>query len=186
MFDPRLPSTIRLVRASVTVAVALAGSLLLSACSSSGNDEKNYSVPVALCDISSDPKLLNPFLPGGDSISVKSSYPNGGTQQCDVIIDGDIAVRETQTWWSDGESAATVAGAYDRTENSQVTDDDRYLYSGTGGVGKTAASCKSAKHPDQDLYGVTQVFTPDRVDPDTMKKLIISFTKALESSSACR
>ncbi|MEU0070367.1 hypothetical protein ABZ027_12600 [Streptomyces sp. NPDC006332] len=103
-----------------------------------------------------------------------------------MIIDGDIAVRQIQTWWGNRESAATVADAYDKTENGRVTDDDRYLYSGTGGVGKTTESCKSAKHPDQDLYGVIQVFTQDRADPDAMKKLIMSYTKALEDSSACR
>src|SRR4051794_28749156 len=105
MFGPRIPPCVRLVRASATVAVALSGALLLSACSSGGNEEKNYSVPGALCDISSDPKLLIPFLPGGDSITVKSSSPSGGTQQCDVIVDGDIAVRELQTWWGNGENA---------------------------------------------------------------------------------
>ncbi|MFE0739309.1 hypothetical protein, partial [Streptomyces sp. NPDC058855] len=143
--------------------------------SNSGSEEKNYTVPKSLCGVPSDRELLDPFLPGGDSITVKSSSLNGGTKQCDVMIDGDVAVREIQTWWSDGESTATVAKGYDKTDDGQLTDDGQYLYAGTGGVGRTAASCKSAKHPDQDLYGVIQIFTPDREDSDAMKDLIISY-----------
>jgi hypothetical protein len=168
-----------------SVALTLAGALALSACSG-GEEEKNYTAPSALCGIPLDPKLLDAFLPGGDSISVKPSSPNGGTKRCDIIIDGDISVRQIQTWWSNGERASTVAAAYDKMEGGQVTADDRYLYSGTGSVGKTTASCKSSDHPDQNLYAVVQVFTPDRSDPDAMKRLITAYTNALEDSDECR
>jgi hypothetical protein len=160
--------------------------MALAACANGGEQEKNYTVPGTLCDVSLDPDLLDPFLPGGNSITVKSSSPSGGTKQCDVIVDGKVTVRGIQTWWSDEESASTVAVAYDKTEGGQKSADDRYLYSGTGGVGQTAASCNSAEHPDQNLYGVVQVFTPDRGDADAMKKLVTSYTRALERSSACR
>ncbi len=186
MFRPRLTHPARAVRASASVAVTLAGALTLSACSGGGGEEeKNYTVPSALCGISLDSKLLDAFLPGGDSISVKPSSPNGGTKRCDVVVDGDIAVRQIQAWWSNGESASTVAAGYDKMDDGQVADDDRYLYSGTGAVGKTTASCKSSDHPDQTLYAVIQVFTPDRSDADAMKTLIAAYTKALEDSGAC-
>ncbi|MCF4140619.1 hypothetical protein L1856_32905 [Streptomyces sp. Tue 6430] len=142
-------------------------------------------MPSALCGISMDPELLDAFLPGGDSISVKPSSPNGGTKRCDLVVDGDVSVRQTRTWWSNGESVSTVAAAYDKMDDGQVTDDNRYLYSGTGAVGKTATSCKSSEHSGQDLYAVIQVFTPDRSDSGAMKKLITAYTKALEDSGEC-
>ncbi|MEV0641335.1 hypothetical protein AB0I77_41720 [Streptomyces sp. NPDC050619] len=167
--------------------MTLAGALALSACSGGdGEAEKKYTVPSALCGISLDPELLDAFLPGGDSVSVKPSSPNGGTKRCDVIVDGDISVRQVQAWWSNGESASTVAAGYDKMDDGQVTDDDRYLYSGTGSVGKTTTSCKSSDHPDQTLYAVVQVFTPDRSDSGAMKRLITAYTKALEDSDECR
>lgn len=186
MFRARLNHPTRIVRGPTSVTVALTGALALSACSGgSGEEEKNYTVPSALCGIPLAPELLDAFLPGGDSISVKPSSPNGGTKRCDLIVDGDISVRQIQAWWSDGESASTVAAGYDKMDDGQVTDDDRYLYSGTGSAGKTTASCKSPAHPDQTLYAVVQVFTPDRSDSGAMKTLITAYTKALEDSGAC-
>lgn len=186
MFRPRLNRPAQIVRASASIAVALAGALIVSACSSGGGEEdKNYTLPSTLCGITLDSELLGVFLPGGDSVDVKSSSPNGGTKRCDVIVDSDLAVRQTQTWWSNGESASTVAAGYDKMDDSQVSNDDRYLFSGTGAVGKTTASCKSTDHPDQTLYAVVQVFTPDRSDSEAMNKLIKAYTKALEGSSEC-
>ncbi|MFI6934432.1 hypothetical protein [Streptomyces sp. NPDC050287] len=136
--------------------------------------------------IPQDSDLLTAFLPGGDSATSKPLSPNGGTKRCDVIVDGDLAVRQIQTWWSGGESASNVAAAYDKMDDSRVTDDGRFLYSGTGAVGKTATSCKSSDRPDQSLYAVVQVFAPGRSDSDAMKKLIAAYTKALEDSNECR
>ena len=169
-----------------SIAVALTGALTISACASGKQEEKTYTVPSALCGIPLDPELLDTFLPGGDSVTVKPASPNGGTKRCDVIVDGDVSVRQTQTWWSDRESVSTVAAGYDKMDNGQVTDDDRYLYSGTGAVEKALASCKSSQHPDQNLYAIVQVLAPDRSDSDAMKKLITAYTKALEDSSECR
>lgn len=119
-------------------------------------------------------------------MDVKQSSPNGGTKRCDVIIDGEIAVREVRAWWNEGESATAVADAYAKMDSGQVVDGDRLFYSGTGGVGKTADSCKSTEHPGQDLYDVIQVFTSGRADSDAMKNVITSYTKALEGSGECR
>ncbi|WP_158778899.1 hypothetical protein [Streptomyces cellulosae] len=79
-----------------------------------------------------------------------------------------------------------MAAAYDKMDDSQLTDDGRFLYSGTGAVGKTATSCKSSDHPDQSLYGVVQVFTPDRSDADAMKNFIMAYSKALADSNECQ
>ncbi|WP_345571284.1 hypothetical protein [Streptomyces plumbiresistens] len=187
-FRPQPNRPVGIVRSSVSVAAALAAILVLSACSGGGGggeEKRKYAAPSTLCGILLDPELLDAFLPGGDSISVKPSSPNGGTKRCDLIVDGDVSVRQIQAWWSNGESAFTVAAGYEKMDDGQVTDDDRYLYSGTGSVGKTTASCKSPDHPDQTLYAVVQVFTPERSDPAAMKTLITAYTKALEDSGAC-
>ncbi|KOU55241.1 hypothetical protein ADK57_45155 [Streptomyces sp. MMG1533] len=183
MFRPRLHHPARLVQASV--AMALAGTLTLSACSSGGGEARKYTIPSNFCGVALNPELLDAFLAGGDSISVKPSSPSGGTNRCDVIVDGDVSVRQVQTWWNNRETASTVAAAYDKMDDGQVTDDDRYLYSGAGAVGRTTTLCKSSDHPDQTLYAVVQVFTSDRSDSDAMRKLIMAYTKALEGSSAC-
>lgn len=183
---PQSSSRSALVRASTSVSVALAGALAITACSSGGGDEKNYTVPRTQCGISLNPELLDPFLSGGEVMDVKQSSPNGGTKRCDMIVDGKIAVREVQAWWNEGESVTSVAAAYAKMDGGQVADGDRYFYSGAGGVGKTVESCKSTEHPGQDLYGVIQVFTLGRADSDAMKNLIASYTKALEGSGECR
>ncbi|GAA3842158.1 hypothetical protein GCM10022206_95210 [Streptomyces chiangmaiensis] len=187
MFRPWLNQPAQIVRASASVAVVLAGALAVSACSSGGGEEeKRYTIPSAQCGISLDPELLGTFLAGGDSITVKPSSPNGGTKRCDLIVDGRVSVRQIQTWWSNGESVSTVAAAYDKMDDGQVADNNRYLYTGTGAVGKTTTTCKSPDHPDQTLYAVVQVFTPDESDSGAMKKLIRAYTNALEDSSECR
>lgn len=183
---PQNSSRSALVRASTSASVALAGALVVTACSSGGGDEKSYTVPRTQCGVSLNPELLDPFLPRGEAMDVEQSSPNGGTKRCDVIIDGEIAVREVRAWWNEGESVTAVADAYAKMDSGQVADGDRYFYSGTGGVGKTAGPCKSTEHPGQDLYGVIQVFASGRADSRAMKNLIISYIKALEGSGECR
>jgi len=177
---------LRITRFLALAAVASVGVAAVSACSKGdGDDKKNYTVPSALCGIKADPDLVDPFLPGGESVEVKSLTLSGGAKRCDVVVDGKVALREIQTWWSDGETATTVAAAYANTDDGKTTDDGRYLYSGVGAVGKTSADCKSKEHPDQDLYGVVQVFADGRSDPEVMKELIASYIRGLEASAEC-
>ncbi|MFM9698305.1 hypothetical protein [Streptomyces europaeiscabiei] len=186
MFRPQLNYPARIVGASAAFAVALTVATAVTACSAGGGEqEKKYTVPNTLCGIPQNPDLLDAFLPGGDSVSVKATSPNGGTKRCDVIVDGAVSVRQTETWWSSEESASTVAAAYDKMDDGQVTEDSRYLYSSTGAVGRTTTSCNSPDHPDQSLFAVIQVFTPERSNSDAMKKLISAYTKGLEDSSRC-
>lgn len=125
-------------------------------------------------------------MPAGDTLSVLKSSPNGGTTRRDVSVDGELAVRHVQAWWAEGENAATVSEAYDRMQDGQLIDDDHYFSSGTGAVGKTSAACKSSRHPEQDLYGIVQVYSPGHSDEKAMKKLVLAYIKALDSSGACR
>ncbi|MFF8927127.1 hypothetical protein ACF1AO_07650 [Streptomyces longwoodensis] len=171
---------------AVSAAITVLLSVLVTSCTSdTESDEKQYAVPSTLCGVPFDTSLIGPFLPAGRNLSVKQSSPNGGTTRCDVNIDGELAIRHMQTWWADGENAATVSEGYDRMEDGQLIDDERYFYSGTGAVGKTSVSCKSPEHPEQRLYGVVQVYAPGRSDAKAMKKLVLAYTEALDSSSAC-
>jgi hypothetical protein len=127
---------------------------------------------------------VEPFLPGGKSLTAKETAPNGGAKQCDVLVDGDPALRLTRTWWARGESASSVAAGFSRMDGAKASADARFVHSGTGGVGKTSA-CTSDDHPRQNLYAVVQVLAPDREDPAAMEKLITAFTKAVEDSGDC-
>lgn len=187
MFRLRLSRSVRIVPASASIAVSLATALAVSACSVGGGEEgKKYTVPETLCGVPVNPELLDAVLPGGNSLSVKASAPNGGTKRCDVTVDGDISVRQIQAWWNNGESASTVAAGYDGMDGGRPTADGRFVYSGAGAVGKTETSCTSPDHPDQSLFAVIQVFTPDHAAAGKMKKLITDYTHALEKSGECR
>jgi hypothetical protein len=178
-------ASVRFARISTLGAVALGTILTTSACSpGDSNSTGSYKVPNVLCNIDLDSTLVSPFLPGGDDVAVVSASPNGGTKRCDVAIDGDSAVRLTHTWWGGKETVATVAAAYDKMKDGQVSKDGHFLHSGTGGVGKVNF-CTSADHPGQDLFAVVQVFTPDRDDPDAMQNLVKAYTAALGKSNAC-
>ncbi|MFR9799759.1 hypothetical protein ACL02U_28265 [Streptomyces sp. MS06] len=142
--------------------------------------------PDSLCGISIESGLLDDFLPGGDSLKVAKSSPNGGTERCDVLVDKDLTVRFTNAWWGDGDDAHHVAAAYAKMENGKLTQDERYVYSGRGAVGKTDKNCKSPEHPDQDLYAIVQVFTADHSDSDAMKQLITTYTSAVNHSAECK
>ncbi|NUV63721.1 hypothetical protein [Streptomyces sp. CAI-85] len=76
----------------------LATVLTASSCSGGGGEEeaRKYTVPEALCGVPVNPELLDAFLPGGDSLSVKASAPNGGTKRCDVTVEGDVSLRQTR------------------------------------------------------------------------------------------
>lgn len=180
-----LRTFVQLVRLPVLGAAAIGTMLATSACSADSNESaRNYKIPNVLCNIDFDSALISPFLPGGDDIVVDSTSPNGGTERCDVAIDGNTAVRLTRAWWDSKESAATVAAAYDKMKDGRVDEDGHMLYSGTGGVGEVN-SCTSADHPGQVLFAVVQAFTPDHDDPDAMKNLVKAYSTAIGKSDAC-
>lgn len=141
-------------------------------------------MPTSLCGTPVDPALVKSVLPGGDSISSASSRLSGGATRCNVSVDGKAALSLTQSWWSEGQSTAMVSEGYAGTDDGVLSDDERFVYTGKAGVGKTS-SCTSSEHPEQDLYAVVQV-SDDGIDDQTaMKSLITDYTKAVERSAAC-
>ncbi|MFD6420357.1 hypothetical protein [Streptomyces sp. NPDC060198] len=174
----------RLIGTAVSLSAAAVLASTLSACSDDEPAAKNYTVPTTLCGIPVDSAQVKPLLPGGDSLSLTASKPNSGTVRCNVSVDGKIVLRFTQTWWDRLDTGFKVSGAYSGTNDAETTDDYRFAWTGTAGVGKTS-SCTSSKHPDMRLFAIIQAFDPSIDDKATMKTLINSYTAAVNRSDAC-
>ncbi|NUK86301.1 hypothetical protein [Streptomyces lunaelactis] len=168
------------------LATAIALGAALSACSNSKSEERKYAVPDSLCGVSVKSDLLSPFLPPGEKISTQKESPSGGTTRCNILVDGKVAVIASRIWWGKGagDGVIDVAAVHAKVAPGQVSDDEKYLYSGTGSVGKTEG-CADSTHPKQDLFTVIQVFASGRDDEAAMKRLIPAYTKAVEQSDEC-
>ncbi|MFF3094295.1 hypothetical protein [Streptomyces cyaneofuscatus] len=176
----------RLIGMAVSLSATVALASTLSACSGDEPPKKAYTVPSSLCGISVDPALVKAALPGGDSLTSATVKPNGGTVRCNLSVDGKEALSLAQTWWTQGQTTATVSQGYADTDNGTVSEDLRFVHTGKAGVGKTVSSCKVSRQPDQDLYTVVQTRDSGIDDPNAIEKLLIAYTKAVEESPACR
>ncbi|MET8841218.1 hypothetical protein ABZW67_14120 [Streptomyces rubiginosohelvolus] len=170
--------------ASLAATVALAATL--SACSGDEPPEKAYTVPGSLCGIAVEPALVKAVLPGGDSLTSATQKPNGGTIRCNLYVDDKLVLSLAQAWWSEGKATAAVSPAYPGTKDGTMSEDERFIYSGQAGVGRTVPSCKTAEHPEQDLYIAVETRDTGIDDPEAIEKLLTAYTKAVEGSPACR
>ncbi|MER6189470.1 hypothetical protein [Streptomyces cyaneofuscatus] len=143
-------------------------------------------MPSSLCGISVDPALVKAALPGGNALSTATQKPNGGTIRCNLYVDSKLVLSLAQAWWSEGKTTAAVAPAYPGTKEGTMSEDERFIYSGKAGVGKTVPSCKVSRHPEQDLYVAVETRESGVDDPDAIEKLLTAYTKAVEGSAACR
>ncbi|MEV0126050.1 hypothetical protein AB0I16_31655 [Streptomyces sp. NPDC050703] len=157
--------------------------LALSACSEK-QGKREYSLPRSLCTVKVKAALLDPFMPDGEQATFRREHPSGGTERCDIAVDGKTALRVSQVWWDEQGNVAEVASVHAHVEARPVETSEKYLFSGTGAVGKVNA-CSDPAHPQQALFTVIQVFTPDHSDAPAMKKLISNYTGALENSKKC-
>ncbi|MFI1221089.1 MULTISPECIES: hypothetical protein [unclassified Streptomyces] len=171
----------RVVSLSATVALAAT----LSACSGDEPPKKAYTVPTSLCGITVDPALVKAVLPGGDSLTSATQKPNGGTIRCNLSVDGKLVLSLAQAWWSEGHTTAAVSQAYPGTDDGTVSEDERFIYTGEAGVGKTVPACKASEHPEQDLYTTVETRDSGIDDPDAIEKLLVAYTKAVEGTAAC-
>ncbi|WP_412080995.1 MULTISPECIES: hypothetical protein [Streptomyces] len=94
---------------SLSATVALAATL--SACSGDEPPKKAYTVPASLCGIPVDPALVKAALPGGNSLTMATERPNGGTVRCNLSVDSKQALSLAQAWWTQGQTTATAAYA---------------------------------------------------------------------------
>ncbi|MFH8992706.1 hypothetical protein [Streptomyces sp. NPDC017940] len=131
-------------------------------------------------------ELLAPFLPPGDHVSVRRTFPDGGTERCTVIVDkSKVALFADQEWLAEKEDLLLAAPSSVRRSPDRVTDHRKYLYTGAGAAGETNG-CADPDHPDQRLFTSIQSFTRDRADSRAMGKLIKAYTHQVEQSKACR
>ncbi|MFH8374353.1 hypothetical protein [Streptomyces cyaneofuscatus] len=182
----RGPLRHRLIATVVPLAATVALAATLSACSGDEPPKKAYTVPSSLCGISVDPALVKAALPGGDSLTSAAQKPNGGTVRCNLYVDSKLVLSLAQAWWSEGKTTAAVAPAYPGTKEGTMSEDERFIYSGKAGVGRTVPSCKVSRHPEQDLYVAVETRESGVDDPDAIEKLLTAYTKAVEESPACR
>ncbi|AVH95154.1 MULTISPECIES: hypothetical protein [Streptomyces] len=83
--------------------------MALSACSQPHEEQRKYALPDSLCGVEVAPDLLSPFLPPGEELSVKEDVPDGGTETCELFIDGKPGLFVKQIWWREEDSIAEVA-----------------------------------------------------------------------------
>ncbi|MET7870238.1 hypothetical protein [Streptomyces cyaneofuscatus] len=176
----------RLIGMAVSLSATVALASTLSACSGDEPPKKAYTVPSSLCGISVDPALVKAALPGGNALSTATQKPNGGTIRCNLYVDSKLVLSLAQAWWSEGKTTAAVAPAYPGTKEGTMSEDERFIYSGKAGVGRTVPSCKVSRHPEQDLYVAVETRESGVDDPDAIEKLLTAYTKAVEESPACR
>ncbi|WP_314219135.1 hypothetical protein [Streptomyces zaehneri] len=176
-----LPLSTTLRRLAILTA-SLAVGTALSGCSS--GEEREYSLPQSLCGVAVDPDLLAPFLPPGEKVSTRQTTPNGGTQRCNVSVDGELALAAGRLWWEKTGSVIDVAAVHAQVNKGDVITGDESLYSGTGAVEKIE-ECTDSAHPDQALFTVVQVFASGRESSSTMKRLITEYTEQVQKESDC-
>ncbi|WP_327218066.1 hypothetical protein [Streptomyces cyaneofuscatus] len=176
----------RLIGMAVSLSATVALASTLSACSGDEPPKKAYTVPSSLCGISVGPALVKAALPGGNALSTATQKPNGGTIRCNLYVDSKLVLSLAQAWWSEGKTTAAVAPAYPGTKEGTMSEDERFIYSGKAGVGRTVPSCKVSRHPEQDLYVAVETRESGVDDPDAIEKLLTAYTKAVEESPACR
>ncbi|MET9392342.1 hypothetical protein ABZY20_18415 [Streptomyces sp. NPDC006624] len=169
-----------MVTASALAIIALAAT---AGCSSSG-EKRDYTVPSSLCGMAVPSGELRTFLPAGSKISVQDTTPVDRTKRCIVTVDGDRALVASREWWEKKDDIATVAFAHSQVKTGELGDRGRILYSELGAVGKTR--CVDAAHPEDVLYVAVEAYNEGSKNAPGMKKLIASYTNAVESSSDCR
>ncbi|MFB7756845.1 hypothetical protein ACFC18_45825 [Streptomyces sp. NPDC056121] len=161
-----------------TVAIAVAGC--------SGGKEKEYTLPSSLCGVPTGKEDWSSFLPAGKKVAVRKVIPNGGTNRCQVLVDGKVALVASRIWAAQRDSVAQMANSNVNTDDGTLTHDGRYMYSHTGAVGRVE-NCADPTHPEQALFSVIQVFASDvEGDASAMKQLITAYTKAVGSTSDCK
>lgn len=175
----------RFVGRAVSLSAAVALAATVSACSGDEPPKKAYTVPPSLCGITVDPTLVKAALPGGDSFTMTTTKPNGGTVRCNLSVDGKEALSLAQTWWTQGQTTATVSQGYSNTDDGTMSEDERFVYTGKAGVGKTVPSCKVPEQPEQDLYIAVETRDTGIDDPAAIEKLLVAYTKAVEGTAAC-
>ncbi|MFH9660579.1 hypothetical protein ACH4NF_33875 [Streptomyces sp. NPDC017248] len=167
-------------RAGASIAVS-ALLLALASCSGEGQ-QREYSTPRSACGTAIDAAALADFLPPGEKVSTKVTATSPKATRCAVSVDGTRVVYTAQEWWSDM-SVLEFAKGLTLEKVGHRTDDGRFAYSGNQAFGKTEG-CRNKR--DQILYTAVLATGSKHSDAAAMKKLITTYTAAVERSSVCQ
>ncbi|CAM5638305.1 hypothetical protein [Streptomyces aurantiogriseus] len=165
-----------------TFATVTALAFTLSGCS--GDEPKReYTVPDSLCGTAINADDLAPFLPAGKKITIRDkSY--SWTAICKIVVDDTLIVTTSQTWLKEGTTTENFAYGQTLDTPKNSADEGRFRYSGYEAFGKTQ-NCVDTRNK-QALYTAIQAQGSKHRDAEAMKRLIISFTKAVEKSAECK
>lgn len=113
-----MPSKERAVPAVAVLAMLFS---LVSCVNGNGGEERNYATPRKLCGVEIDPRLLEPLLPGGNTVSAESwtRLPS-----CEIKIDsrrhGSMVIYTSDEPWEPGDHARRARNL----ESGQVSEWD--------------------------------------------------------------
>jgi hypothetical protein len=162
--------------------------LALAACSSGNSQEqREYAIPGNLCGTVVDRDELTAFLPSGKKLTTREKYLDDKklTERCEVLVDGQLVVQTSREWWPDKESTGWFANSKTRNDLGHQDDDGRFLYSDYEAFGKTEDCRRTTDAYEYAMFTGIQAFGSEYRDADAMKRLIISFTDAVQQSSDC-
>ncbi|MEU9439476.1 hypothetical protein AB0D42_00820 [Streptomyces sp. NPDC048304] len=157
---------------------------LLAGCGDGAKRE--YAVPNALCGKVVDAKALATVLPAGKKITsqeTRDKFPN--VTQCTLRVDGKDVIAARYDWWDKETSPSVVSREFWNVKNGELTKDDRYFISETGGVGRVSG-CRTTVLPNRTLYAGMELRGSAHKNSQAMKRLIVSYTEALEQSDDCK
>lgn len=160
-------------------------SLALAGCGSP-EPEKEYKIPNAFCGMQISPDLLEPVLPPGKELTTKFDEAVGESS-CRVVVDKKTALHITTGWHDKGTTALKVADGQigvDLTET--ISEDESYVYSEEGAVGKIGCPNHSDKYRRENYELFTQFFLVDmKAEQSEIKALLSGLTKAVVASDEC-
>jgi hypothetical protein len=158
---------------------------MLVGCSDSG-EKRDYRVPSALCGVAVAPEIVSALLPPGERLSFEEKRPVHRRAECRANVDGQVALIVSQEWWEDSDTLVDVAASVPQLESAVLSDDSNtYMNSPTGAVMK-ASGCDSPDHPGHSLFTALEVHADGVDNAEATKKLITTYTQAVEDSDTCR
>ncbi|MGW5098824.1 hypothetical protein ACWEQ1_14080 [Streptomyces nodosus] len=174
---------------TVRILCLLAVGLTLTGCSSgSSKGKREYALPDKLCGIHVDLEELAEFLPPGKKLATKEEFIDHDklSEQCDLSVDGEVAVRTSREWFPQQKTTRWHATAATLANLDHQADGGRFVYSGYEAFGKANDCRRIVSDEKHAMFTGVQVFGSKHRDAKAMKSVITRFTAAVEKSSVCR
>ncbi|GAA3842134.1 hypothetical protein GCM10022206_95180 [Streptomyces chiangmaiensis] len=173
-----------ILRGGARHAAVIFGAVLMAAAvasCSSPPPTREYAIPKDLCGTEISSTLLEPLLPPGKEIVIRSTSAVD-VQRCRLQIDGEVAFSSSVERRGADVSARDVAmSAIGVGPSDTSTDNGRFIYSKTGAVGRI--ECKSSENSDSSLWVTAR--TSHASDASDMRQFIEQFAEAVGKTGAC-